>query len=58
MDVSQKTISIAVMIGEGKLDGIHYRKQGEHYPPVYPGGARYLHVTFEEGTWAACYTTC
>src|SRR5438445_8486408 len=34
-------------------DGVHYRNQGDHHSAVYPGLRGDLHVTLEEGTWAA-----
>jgi hypothetical protein len=57
MYVHQETISIAVMTSEGKLVmEIHRRDQSKHHPAVCPfvqGLHGDLHLTFEEGTWAA-----
>ena len=34
-------------------DGMRHRNQSQHHSAVYPRVAGDLHVTFEEGTWAA-----
>src|SRR5438445_330529 len=34
-------------------DGVHCRNQGQQYSAVYHGLRGELHVTWEEGTWAA-----
>ena len=54
MDVHQETISIAVMTGDGKLamESIVETKASTILQFVQ-GLRGDLHVTFEEGTWAA-----
>jgi hypothetical protein len=55
MDIHKEAISIAVMNGDGKLvmESIIETKASTILQSV-EGLRGDLHVTFEEGTWAAC----
>ena len=54
LDVHKEAISIAVLNEAGKLvSGIDHRNQGEHLVQFLEGLVGELHVTLEEGTWAA-----
>ena len=54
MDVDTEAISVAVRLSAGKviMESILETK-AEYHSGVPPGAARNVHVTFEEGTWAA-----
>jgi hypothetical protein len=54
LDVHQPTISVAVLDFARQVgDGSYSRDQGRDDTPVLRGLRGSLHVTFEEGTWAA-----
>ena len=60
MDVHKESIVIAVLNVSGKYDhGDHRRNQSRQHSQLIHGLRGELHVTWEEGTWAAWgFTIC